>query len=162
MKKYGILLLLFCASAFAQDPCAYLENISFTDFYARLVNRGPNMLTAYGTVTNNDDAPHTLVGVSTPEAQTSLFREYRQTGGAGDITAQPVSSIEVPNGGGAFTWYLGGPHIALLGFTPKAAGKLLQFGTSFDPNQTVPLTFKFSDGCTYTLPNVPIRDRMQS
>lgn len=153
-------LMLFPAIAWAE--CAYLQHIVFENFYTRLVNRGPDMLTAYGSITNNNNDDYTLTGVSTPGAKSSMFRDYRQVGGTGDITAHTVASITIPGQGGHYTWYLGGPHIALMGFTEKIMNQKLQFGTAFDPNQSVDITFTFSDGCTHTLKKVPIRDRMQS
>lgn len=168
MRYYicALLLALFALPTWAEDDnnphdCGYLEEITFSNMYTRLVNRGPNMLAGYGTVTNNSSKSRTLVGVSTPNAKSSSFRTYRQVGGAGDITAQPVSQITIPNQGGSYTWVLGGQHIALEGFDKKATAKKLQFGTDFDPNQTVDITFKFIDGCKKTVKDVPIRDRMQ-
>lgn len=166
MRHLATCVLFCCTLPLWADPpiqnkCGYVDSIVFSNLYARLVNRGPNMLTAYGTVTNNDNAPHTLTSVQTPKAEQSYFRVYRQEGGAGNITAHPIDSITIPKDGGTYRWSLGGPHIALTGFPPKVAGQKLQFGTDFDPNQTIELTFGFSDGCTKSIENVPIRDRMQ-
>lgn len=153
-----IVLALFTSQALAD--CGYLDEIEFNDLAARLVNRGPNMLVVYGNVVNNDSVDHELTAVSTPKAASSQFSEYRQVGGTGDITAHPLSSITLPRDGGTYYWVMGGNHITLAGFDNETAAKKLQFGTDFDPNQSVDITFTFSDGCSKTVDDVPIRDRM--
>ncbi|MFI4956598.1 MAG: copper chaperone PCu(A)C [Gammaproteobacteria bacterium] len=155
--EYGV------AEGSEEEECPYLANnkVVFSDIYARLVNRGPNMLAVYGKVKNNDDEPHVLTDVSAPNAKLSNFQEYRQDGGAGPITAHPLSNITLDKEGGFYVWEMGGNHITLAGFDKKTAGEKLQFGTTFDPNQTIDLTFTFADGCKKTVYKVPIRDRMQ-
>ena len=157
-----VILGLFTSTSLCAANCAYIDNkVVFSDIYARLVNRGPNMLAVYGTVENDDSVPHILTGVSSAGAKNSTFMVYRQDGGAGPITAHPIPSITIPQEGGTYAWVMGGNHITLSGYDAKTAGKKLQFGTSFDSNQNVDLTFTFADGCQQIIQKVPIKDRMQ-
>jgi copper(I)-binding protein len=155
------MLSLLLSTPVWADDCAYLTNnkVVFSDFYARLVNRGPKMLSLYGKVVNNDSVPHVLTAVATDNAKNSNFMVYRQDGGAGNITAHTVPSITLAQEGGYKVWAMGTDHIRLGNYNAKATGKLLQFGTQYKPN-TIDVTFTFSDGCTQTVSQILIRDRM--
>jgi copper(I)-binding protein len=158
MKYFTCFLLLFSTTVLAQANCQYVNNISFTGMYAQLVNRGPDMLGVYGLVQNNSDDAHTLTSVASPLTRNGTFNIYPQNT-TGDVTSTPIDSITLSPQGGLYTWERGGNHIEVNGF--KKAKNRPQFGTDFDPNQTISLIFTFSDGCTVMLDSVPVKDRMQ-
>lgn len=161
MKTFTVALALLgiiCFGAANAAPnCQYLNNISFADFYAQLVDRDPDGLVVYGQAINNDSASHVLTTVSSAEAQSAFFHIYTETDGVGPITMQPIDSIYLDAQGGEYDWVPGGNHIMLYGVFKK---DMPAFGTSFQPGHTIPLTFTFSDGCQYSISQIVIRDRM--
>ncbi len=137
--------------------CGYINNIEFSNMNARLVNRGPDMLSVYGTVRNNDGNEHTLVSACSSMAGSTVFHIYRQQGGTGNITMWPIDKITIPVGS-YYTWEMGGPHIMMQRIVEK---QMPIFGTQFQEGQTASITFVFSDGCAMTVNEIPIRDRIQ-
>lgn len=140
-----VLCLCLPLCGFAEVDCNAMK-VGFNGIYAKLMPNDFTDLALYFTVSNQDAVPYTLTEVDGVDAGSGEFMTYY--GPAGPKTLQPMTNLTIPAQGKLF-FKPGQNHVRLLGYEilPK-------------PGSKITVSFTFNNGCTKTINNVPVRDRM--
>lgn len=148
IKVKGLILslcLFLPLSGLAEADCSAMH-VSFNGIYAKLMPHDFTDLAVYFTVANQDAVPHTLSAVNGDGAASGEFMTYY--GPKGPKELQPMTNLLIPAKGKLF-FKPGNNHVRLLGYEtlPK-------------PGSKISIAFTFDNGCTQSLDNVPVKDRM--